>query len=66
MTYQDRYSILKKQLEGGLETYIKEVTVATLRIGKDPLPKGLRSRPGKPLIVGRLYYVIPKNPKERK
>lgn len=66
MTYEERYAILMKQIRIALEIYLKEVTVATLRIGNDPLPKGFRSKGGKPIIVGKLYYVIPEDPKERR
>lgn len=65
MTYESRYAELMKQMESGLNDYIKEVAVATLKIGNGPLPKGLRATGTKPMVVGHRYYVIPVDPKER-
>jgi hypothetical protein len=65
LDYEERHRLLTEKIEGYLETYLKEVAVAVLKVEFEPLPKGIHSVKGKHMVVGKRYYVIPANPKDR-
>jgi len=61
----DKYGRYAERINAALETYLKEVAIATLEIGDGPLPEGLQSIGTRHMVLGKRYLVIPANAKER-